>query len=82
MHTEPAPAVRVAVKIVLSCQSFALLTIVKCDDAAPRTVYGNMWHSQSLKRMSGENTFAMYGSLPMIFFFNINLARGDDARLL
>ena len=37
---------------------------------------------QSLESMSGENTFAMYGSLPMIFFFNINLARGDDARLL
>ena len=37
---------------------------------------------QSLQSMSGENTFAMYGSLPMIFFFNINLARGDDAQLL
>ena len=37
---------------------------------------------QSLESMSGENTFAMYGSLPMIFFFNINLARGDDARLV
>ena len=37
---------------------------------------------QSLESMSGENTFAMYGSLPFIYFFNINLARGDDARLL